>query len=614
VLLAQVLLPPGARFTLPTSVCQDVLVYVRHGATELDGGRPLLPGRAVRFGLDGAALGNTSGRDAEVYVIVSRSVARRFGPDATLDMQLAPVDPACGEAAPATGLSDLGAQPLVHAGGELRVNILLDEQGQGARHAALTRLDASAAAGVPLHTHEDSAEVIFIEEGEGRMLVGDQHVAVRPGTFVYIPPRTPHSFTPSGNSPLRAMQVYAPAGPEQRFRELPPSTGSSSGFKCDACIRCESCSGRSQRTLRPRLGRHAACGSREPLRNPMDFAPDELLSAIQGTAQRVAQDQRAATPAERERVGREGALHAGLLELLVSADPDEAPGPTAFVLALHTLAQTETGLALWVWAQNVAQSAAGAVSPDAARTWREGASVAVPLDLELATGDGWHVSCGAPLALAQQAGAWSLQAGQAGARTSVGVDGADIGLFVAGREGPRSTHPTSRLAVAGLAAIAAGVAQRATRATAEYALVRQQFGHPIADFQAIQFMLADSQTGAEAARLMALASSRPARPPGCRTRTLLRRRRRSRTPPTWPSRSTEAPATPATTRPRPSSATPASSSKSPPAASPPAPSHPSPKPPPSLCLQAGGAFTSRSVASPQKPRVRRANLAPTRVR
>jgi mannose-6-phosphate isomerase-like protein (cupin superfamily) len=223
VLLAQVLLPPGARFTLPTSVCQDVLVYVRHGATELDGGRPLLPGRAVRFGLDGAALGNTSGRDAEVYVIVSRAVARRFGPDATLDMQLAPVDPACGEAAPATGLSDLGAQPLVHAGGELRVNILLDEQGQGARHAALTRLDASAAAGVPLHTHEDSAEVIFIEEGEGRMLVGDQHVAVRPGTFVYIPPRTPHSFTPSGNSPLRAMQVYAPAGPEQRFRQQPPS-------------------------------------------------------------------------------------------------------------------------------------------------------------------------------------------------------------------------------------------------------------------------------------------------------------------------------------------------------------------------------------------------------
>jgi alkylation response protein AidB-like acyl-CoA dehydrogenase len=239
----------------------------------------------------------------------------------------------------------------------------------------------------------------------------------------------------------------------------------------------------------------------------MDFAPDELLSAIQGTAQRVAQDQRAATPAERERVGREGALHAGLLELLVSADPDEALGPTAFVLALHTLAQTDTGLALWVWAQNVAQSAAHAVSPDAARTWREGASVAVPLDLELAGGDGWHVSCGAMQALAHAASSWSVQAGQAGARTSVGVDGADIGLFVATREVTAARAPDLALAVAGLAAIAAGVAQRAARATAEYALVRQQFGHPIANFQAIQFMLADSQTGAEAGRLMALSTA-----------------------------------------------------------------------------------------------------------
>jgi len=227
VLLAQVLLPPGSRFTLPTSICQDVLVYVRRGATELDGGRPLLPGRAVRFGLDGAALGNTSNRDAEVYVIVSRSVARRFGPDATLDMQQAPVDSACGEGVPAEGLSDLGADPFVHAGGELRVSILLDEQGQGARHAALTRLDASATTGVPVHAHDDSAEVIFIEDGEGRMLVGDQHVAVRPGTFVYIPPRTPHSFTPSGNAPLRAMQIYAPAGPEQRFRQAPPTAPTS---------------------------------------------------------------------------------------------------------------------------------------------------------------------------------------------------------------------------------------------------------------------------------------------------------------------------------------------------------------------------------------------------
>ncbi len=224
-LLAQVRLTPGARFSLPTSVCQDVLVYVRRGAAELDGGRPVLPGRAVRFAAGGAGLRNSGSRVVDLYVVVSRSVARRFGPDATLDMQLAPVDAACGEDGSTTALSNPERSgPFEHAGGELRVSILLDEEGQRSRHASLTRLEATATAGVPEHQHEESAEVIFIEAGEGRMRVGDQNVAVRPGTFVYIPPRTPHAFQPTGNSELRAMQVYAPAGPEQRFRVAPEAS------------------------------------------------------------------------------------------------------------------------------------------------------------------------------------------------------------------------------------------------------------------------------------------------------------------------------------------------------------------------------------------------------
>ena len=64
-------------------------------------------------------------------------------------------------------------------------------------------------------------EIIFVEDGEGTMRVGDQTVSIRPGTFLYIPPRTDHDFRPTGNRPLRAMQMYAPSGPEQRFRPEP---------------------------------------------------------------------------------------------------------------------------------------------------------------------------------------------------------------------------------------------------------------------------------------------------------------------------------------------------------------------------------------------------------
>jgi len=54
----------------------------------------------------------------------------------------------------------------------------------------------------------------------------------------------------------------------------------------------------------------------------------------------------------------------------------------------------------------------------------------------------------------------------------------------------------------GIAAQATGIAQGAFKAALSYAQQRQAFGHPIADFQAIQFMLADMATEIDAARLL----------------------------------------------------------------------------------------------------------------
>lgn len=54
----------------------------------------------------------------------------------------------------------------------------------------------------------------------------------------------------------------------------------------------------------------------------------------------------------------------------------------------------------------------------------------------------------------------------------------------------------------GISAQAVGVAQGAFDAALAYAREREQFGRPIADFQAIQFYLADMQTEIDAARLL----------------------------------------------------------------------------------------------------------------
>jgi butyryl-CoA dehydrogenase len=54
----------------------------------------------------------------------------------------------------------------------------------------------------------------------------------------------------------------------------------------------------------------------------------------------------------------------------------------------------------------------------------------------------------------------------------------------------------------GIAAQATGIARGALEAALSYAQQRQAFGHPIADFQAIQFMLADMATEIDVARLL----------------------------------------------------------------------------------------------------------------
>jgi len=59
-----------------------------------------------------------------------------------------------------------------------------------------------------------------------------------------------------------------------------------------------------------------------------------------------------------------------------------------------------------------------------------------------------------------------------------------------------------------IAAVCVGVAERLLRDTLRYAMERKQFGQPIAEFQLVQAMLADSRTELYAARTMVLDAAR----------------------------------------------------------------------------------------------------------
>jgi alkylation response protein AidB-like acyl-CoA dehydrogenase len=60
----------------------------------------------------------------------------------------------------------------------------------------------------------------------------------------------------------------------------------------------------------------------------------------------------------------------------------------------------------------------------------------------------------------------------------------------------------------GIAACATGLAQAALETAAAYAVGREQFGHPVADFQGLQFLLADMAAAVESARATYLHAAR----------------------------------------------------------------------------------------------------------
>lgn len=60
----------------------------------------------------------------------------------------------------------------------------------------------------------------------------------------------------------------------------------------------------------------------------------------------------------------------------------------------------------------------------------------------------------------------------------------------------------------GIAAQAIGLAQGALEEAVKYSKIREQFGHAISEFQAIQFKLADMEMITEAARLLNYSAAR----------------------------------------------------------------------------------------------------------
>ncbi|MCG8425521.1 MAG: cupin domain-containing protein [Proteobacteria bacterium] len=116
-------------------------------------------------------------------------------------------------------------EPRAVAGGKLTVRVLLDEENTGNGAAALSLLTITGELDVPVHRHNRSAEVLYILGGRGRLYSLDgvkRGTPVGPGQAIYIPAGTAHGFVHEGAEPCVLVQLYAPSGPEKRFKGSPP--------------------------------------------------------------------------------------------------------------------------------------------------------------------------------------------------------------------------------------------------------------------------------------------------------------------------------------------------------------------------------------------------------
>ncbi len=102
-------------------------------------------------------------------------------------------------------------------GGKLEARIAWDGKAQA---AALDAIIFAATAAVGEHAHPGAWECLMPLRAAGEVIVAGVPQAVVPGVATCIPPDVTHAWKPAGTEPLVAIQIYAPAGAEQRFREL----------------------------------------------------------------------------------------------------------------------------------------------------------------------------------------------------------------------------------------------------------------------------------------------------------------------------------------------------------------------------------------------------------
>jgi mannose-6-phosphate isomerase-like protein (cupin superfamily) len=74
--------------------------------------------------------------------------------------------------------------------------------------------------GPALHVHPDFDETFYVIDGTLALRLGDEARDAGPGTVVFVPRGTPHTFANTAPEPARTLVLVTPGGFEEYFEEL----------------------------------------------------------------------------------------------------------------------------------------------------------------------------------------------------------------------------------------------------------------------------------------------------------------------------------------------------------------------------------------------------------
>lgn len=117
----------------------------------------------------------------------------------------------------AVGAMDKGtAYP--QPGGKAKIHLLFDPEITNSEALAVSVGVFEPGAEIPRHEHADSAEILYILSGAGDVTIGSDKLAFGADQAIHLPENQPHSVKFKGADKTFVLQIYAPAGPEQRFK------------------------------------------------------------------------------------------------------------------------------------------------------------------------------------------------------------------------------------------------------------------------------------------------------------------------------------------------------------------------------------------------------------